>query len=129
MRDLEYDFKELAICSEMAQDALLEKKEWELVNLYEDLEMDGEEGCYFGKKENIEFSFHPNGMSGCLNIDDDYRFGIRCNHLIWVEGWCEGYEEWWRKEEQKFNAILLMGNHKGHFMMKLVAIHNNNNEN
>ena len=26
-----------------------------------------------------ENNFHPNGKCGCVELDDDYLFGIRCN--------------------------------------------------
>lgn len=49
-------------------------------------------------------SFHPNGRCGCINVADDYIYGIRCDHLIWMDGWFEGCLS---------PGILLIGNHKG----------------
>ena len=34
-------------------------------------------------------NFHPNGECGCIELDDDYLFDIRCNHLMWATGYCE----------------------------------------
>ena len=54
---------------------------------------------------NDDFSFHPNGKCGCITLNDESMFGIRCNHLMWAEGWIEGAEN--------NLAILVYGNHKG----------------
>lgn len=59
---------------------------------------------YAVSKESVD-SFHPNGNVGCIKAHDEYAFGIRCDHLIWIEGEIENMRC------QK--AILLIGNHKG----------------
>lgn len=86
-------------------------------------------------------SFHPNGKCGCIELDDSNIFGIRCNHLIWAEGWCEGVEDFWsnsfngvdesdadadidideREADVDYEAILVFGNHKGELVAKLIA--------
>lgn len=126
MNSIDYDFKTLAICSEMAQNALQQKKKIEVVDIYDPTEyMD-----YFPTLSKLQeqFSFHPNGNTGCIHIDDDYIFGIRCNHLIWIEGECEGGEFWWKEkdfEEEGYpKSILICGNHKGYFRIKMIVIHN-----
>ena len=58
------------------------------------------------------FSFHPTGECGCINADDDYIFGIRCDHLIWFEGFCE---------DEKEQVIIVCGNHKGMYMQKMIV--------
>ena len=55
--------------------------------------------------------FHPNGRTGCINLDDSYFFGIRCGHLMWMDGWCEG---------PCCPAITLVGNHKGGIVLKVI---------
>lgn len=88
----------------------------------------------------MDFSFHPSGNCGCIELGDDYMFGIRCNHLIWMEGWTEGTERFWTQEdiiaagaakdfENSFNTILVCGNHKGLFMQKLIVFHETSVEN
>lgn len=97
-----------------------------------------------------QFDFHPNGISGCIISDDDYIFGIRCDHLMWMEGFVEdiygdhanyGYtdeeinniqSEGSISSESKsfdypvateygaFPVILLIGNHKGTIIMELI---------
>lgn len=67
--------------------------------------------------ESDSFGFHPNGRIGSINLDDSYFFGIRCNHLIWMDGWCEGYCR---------PAITLMGNHKGGIIMKVILFEEEN---
>lgn len=66
-----------------------------------------------------EFTFHPNGDCGCISLLDDYMFGIRCDHLMWSDGDCEGTEPFLNGNKP---AILVYGNHKGIFMMKLIYI-------
>ena len=44
-------------------------------------------------------------IGGCITLNDKSMFGIRCNHLMWAEGWIEGAEN--------NHAILVYGNHKG----------------
>lgn len=54
-----------------------------------------------------EGSFHPNGCCGCTPMHDEYICGIRCDHLIWMCGWCEQYGN------GNDDCLLLVGNHKG----------------
>ena len=58
-------------------------------------------------------TFHPNGECGCISLFDEYMFGIRCNHLMWAEGWIE--------DEDQSDAILIYGNHKGEVVTKLIV--------
>ena len=58
-------------------------------------------------------SFHPQ-KSGCLELDDWYMFGIRCNHLVWVEGYSE--------EDCDLGTIYLMGNHKGELKLYCISL-------
>lgn len=88
-------------------------KDCEVINLYPDPLL-------------VDTSFHPNGKCGCVELDDDYLFGIRCNHLIWIDGRCEGIEPFWTKEdheEGKYESILLIGNHKGLVETRLLIFH------
>ena len=64
-------------------------------------------------------SFHPNGKCGCIEVNDDYMFGIRCNHLMWAEGYIEGTEPFTDDCEEK-DVILVYGNHKGYFLVFLL---------
>ena len=78
------------------------------------------------------FTFHPNGNCGCCLLPDDYMFGIRCNHLMWAEGFCEGGERFWEnlnlnedecEREWGDDCVLIYGNHKGFFIMKLLVFY------
>ena len=134
MNNIDYDFKTLAFCSEMAQNALQQKKKIEVVDIYDPLEcieynFNKNDVCFPTlSKLQEQFSFHPNGNTGCIHINDDYIFDIRCNHLIWIEGECEGVEFWWKEkdfEEEGYpKSILICGNHKGYFKIKMIVIHN-----
>ena len=56
--------------------------------------------------DNVEMRnimFHPNGKTGCITVDDSYIFDIRCDHLVWIEGYSEVFG----------NGYLVIGNHKG----------------
>ena len=91
-------------------------------------------------------NFHPNGECGCIELDDDYLFDIRCNHLMWATGYCEylpgvygqhsdsdflidtlldndvmTIEEW----EEHPSDILIYGNHKGGICCKLLTCYIN----
>ena len=102
--DLVYDLIMLANQSKMAFKNLL--NEAEVIPL-ENIEND--------PVYNTEpLSFHPNGKCGCVDMGDDYIFGIRCGHLIWFEGKCE-YPD--------CEAIIVCGNHKGIYMQKLIVFH------
>lgn len=75
-------------------------------------------------------SFHPNGNCGCLLLDDDYAFGISCDHLMWCEGNCEGTEAFWNEadncanvSDSCYDAIMVYGNHKGSLCIKLLVLH------
>ena len=63
------------------------------------------------------FGFHPNGRTGSITLDDSYFFGIRCGHLMWMDGWCE---------ECCCPAITLMGNHKGGIILKVILFEEEN---
>jgi hypothetical protein len=65
------------------------------------------------KVDIYETTFHPNGECGCISLFDEYMFGIRCNHLMWAEGWLE--------DEDQSDAILIYGNHKGEVVTKLIV--------
>ena len=64
-------------------------------------------------------SFHPNGNCGCIEVNDDEMFGIRCNHLIWAEGFCESIEPFLIGKNGK-TVILVYGNHKGTLVVKML---------
>ncbi len=104
--ELVYDLIKLAKQSKMAFKYLLNEVE---VIPFENFDEDSA----FNQDD---FSFHPNGECGCITLDDDYIFGIRCNHLIWYEGECEIPE---------CDAIMVCGNHKGIFVQKLIVFHDN----
>ena len=83
-----------------------------------------------------DISFHPNGYCGCIQSAYDYVFGIRCNHLMWAEGNCEGSESFWNTIDKTypliyddvdfvdtFRAVLVYGNHKGILTTKLIVFH------
>ena len=60
--------------------------------------------------EDNSADFHPDGGCGCILSNDDYVFGIRCNHLIWMTG----------EHETHGPGVLLVGNHKGSIAMALL---------
>lgn len=64
----------------------------------------------FEKDFFYDSTFHPQ-FSGVVKLDDSYMFGIRCDHLIWIEGWNEncGTDE----IVGEYYTIYVMGNHKG----------------
>ena len=77
----------------------------------------------YGSDVSYDYStFHPNGKCGCIEVDDDYLFGIRCNHLMWSEGEVESAEPCVKEDEWK-DAILIYGNHKGGLEIKLIISH------
>lgn len=63
------------------------------------------------EQNSTEIMFHPNGNTGCILVDDGYMFGIRCNHLIWIEGHSELFG----------NGYLVIGNHKGKTIVKFIS--------
>jgi len=116
------DIEKLAICSEMARK---HRSNYEIIDIED-----------YYKHQTERLSFHPNGNCGCILLDDDYAFGIRCDHLMWAEGACEGIEYFWtendhtiaeekfkREEDDVYNAILIYGNHKGGLYTKLLVLH------
>lgn len=106
------DIEKLALVSEMARK---HGENFEIVDL-----------CEYNEHQSDELSFHPNGNCGCILLDDDYAFDIRCNHLIWAEGYCEGIEYFWTENDDNvhvYNTILVYGNHKGSLQIKILALH------
>ncbi len=123
------DLIKLAKHSPMANKYILH--EVEVVNL-----ANSNEAPEFNQED---FSFHPNGKCGCIRMGDDYLFGIRCEHLIWMEGNCEGLESFWNGGDDMdltandpirtgHNVIVVSGNHKGYFMQKLIVFHDKENK-
>lgn len=113
------DLEKLVKVSDMAK-LFTDNEKCELVEIFN-----------MGDIEEPEFSFHPNGKCGCIELNDDYLFGIRCNHLMWAEGSCEGVENCFEGLEESNdiedyiktinNTILFYGNHKGTFCMYLLV--------
>ena len=66
------------------------------------------------------FTFHPNGNSGCLEMNDDYFLGIRCDHLMWCEGRCEHTDEILNTWDNADDVLIIYGNHKGLFVGKVI---------
>lgn len=93
------DIEKLALCSEMANKY---GRNYEIVD-FSDF-----------KDRHEDLTFHPNGNCGCLLLNDDYAFGIRCDHLMWAEGTFE-YENG--------DAILIWGNHKGILYAEFLMFH------
>lgn len=58
-----------------------------------------------------DYTFHPNGKTFTMVLDDNYFLGIRCDHLVFVEGYREGIPG---------TAFLVIGNHKGITVMKIL---------
>ena len=93
-----------------------------------------------GSENSFFYSFHPNGKTGCIDLPDDYMLGIRCNHLIWIDGYCECVcwenadiyttEEDFETVSKKMTdadsilgnkCVLLVGNHKGILVFNLLT--------
>ena len=98
--------------------------------LYENYDLEVREGGIPEIYDEKELSFHPNGDCGCLEINDDYFYGIRCDHLIWIDGTCEGVEDFWNKKDlmglpngEELNMILTIGNHKGETTCQYLIFH------
>lgn len=76
------------------------------------------------KADLIEGSFHPNGASGCILMHDEYLCGIRCDHLMWLSGWCEHVgKNVYDPETGTYlenGCLLLVANHKGVLVVSLV---------
>ncbi|MGY0242251.1 hypothetical protein ACW189_08525 [Limosilactobacillus fermentum] len=56
-------------------------------------------------------SFHPNGHMTSINLHDEYFFGVRADHFVFIDGW----------DEEKEDSILMVANHKGKLMIKLIT--------
>ena len=56
-------------------------------------------------------TFHPNGKTFTMILGDDYFLGIRCDHLVFIEG---------SREYGPGTAFLVIGNHKGITVMKIL---------
>lgn len=59
---------------------------------------------------NEETTFHPNGFCGAILLNDEYFFNLRCNHLMFADGYLE--------EDSNLNnhaSVYIYGNHKGTF--------------
>ena len=67
-----------------------------------------------------EFTFHPTGACGCLEMNDEYFLGIRCNHLMWAEGSCESSDSYIHSYNGTENVLLIFGNHKGTFKAQAI---------
>ena len=104
------DFKELAKHSDMAMKAVKEDKSYREFTLY-----DNWEGSIYNTGD-PRFSFHPNGKSGCIVLDDANLFGYRFNHMIWVEG----------DNEEGNDVIILLVNHKGTFIVSMLTLYDSN---
>ena len=78
-----------------------------------------------GDKCYDEFNFHPNGKCGCIEMNDDYLFGIRCNHFMWADGYLE-HRPFYQTESSEENplndCIMIYGNHKGRLEIYLVYV-------
>ena len=76
-----------------------------------------------GNKFYDEFNFHPNGKCGCIEMDDDYLFGIRCDHFMWADGELE-YRPFYltKDEEDSDRCVMVYGNHKGSLEIYLVYV-------
>ena len=73
----------------------------------------------FAENDNYceDFNFHPNGKCGCVEMNDDYLFGIRCNHFMWADGKLE-YPPFYETDEDTVkngwdDCVMIYGNHKG----------------
>jgi hypothetical protein len=116
--DYSEDFTKLRMFSPMAKE---HKGSYEVID-YEKID----------EKDDYLFTFHPNGVCGCMLLDDDYAFGIRCDHFMWAEGNCEGVEGFWNDCDfntdsedlyKNFKAILIYGNHKGSLYIRVILLH------
>ena len=72
-------------------------------------------------------TFHPNGKCGCVLLDDEYMFGIRCDHLMWADGTIEGTFEPFINDNTLDDAVLLYGNHKGQLITKMLIFESEKN--
>lgn len=82
------------------------------------LENDDDKHCLFCYEKNKlidsgETDFHPKN-SGCIKLNDEYMFDIRCDNLIWIEG---------ATEEGDFGTLYFIGNHKGQLRMIAIGLY------
>jgi hypothetical protein len=141
------DFEKLKLASEMA--GRYKEKNVEVVELLNSAACGMDFNGYYSDAFR-ELSFHPNGNSGCIHLPDDYMYGIRCDHLMWIEGSTEGCEEFWSEADEKYadkqfdiwekydhaggydsrtyECILLIGNHKGTVNESLIVFHHTDDE-
>lgn len=56
-------------------------------------------------------AFHPIN-SGCIRVNDLRLFGIRCNHLIWID---------YTDDRDGRYKTLLIGNHKGYTDFRVIT--------
>jgi len=99
------DFSRLQNLSKLA--ASHKESDVIIVNLFE---TNPDEENLWASHEFEMLDFHPNGICGCIEMDDAEIFGIQCNHLMWSEGWLENGHD----------SILIYGNDRGHLIGKLV---------
>lgn len=83
--------------------------------------------------------FHPKDATGVIQLRDDYMFGLRCDHLVCIDGVSHLYGinlhydnndsvkaneclEYLAevKGECAHNSILLIANHKGSLVLRLI---------
>lgn len=67
-----------------------------------------------------DLTFHPTGKCGCFELKDEEMFGIRCNHLMWMDGRMEEIEPFINDDEER-DVILVFGNHNGAFRVRLIS--------
>ena len=107
------DLEKLAMCSELAKK--LDAGKCRLLKVYS-----GGENAV--NNDLSQLTFHPNGRCGCILADDERMFEIRCDHLMWSEGYVEGIE---MSDDEKCPkpgelAFIIYGNHKGWFEVMLI---------
>ena len=106
------DIEKLALVSEMAKK---HKDNYKVIELGEYLKKEDRYGIVDDFNSFQDFAFHPNGNCGCILVEDDYIFGIRCDHLIWIEGSCEDGKD----------VIIVFGNHKGSIRINFIVFNQN----
>ncbi len=74
-----------------------------------------------------DLTFHPTGKCGCIELKDEEMFGIRCNHLMWMDGRMEEIEPFINDDEER-DVILVFGNHKGGFRVRLISFSDSTDE-
>lgn len=106
--DIKESYNKLSEFSEIAK-KMIEQSSSRIVNIRNSMSITTE-----------DITFHPNGNCGSIKLDDETMFGIRCDHLIWAEGTCEGTETFMDGIKNK-DAILVCGNHKGGLVIELLT--------